>query len=90
MIGKNIPVVKDHPFVTTEGIKAQEEKQEEIKVKAKANKTYRGSRANGDFWRRKKQKQINRLPPNRKKEIDTLGFRQKQSCPKGMPPFTTE
>ena len=56
LIGKNIPVVKDHPFVTTEGIKAQEEKQEEIKVKAKANKTYRGSRANGDFWRRKKQK----------------------------------
>ena len=56
LIGKKIPVVKDHPFVTTEGIKAQEEKQEEIKVKAKANKTYRGSRANGDFWRRKKQK----------------------------------
>lgn len=56
LIGKNIPVVKEHPFVTAEGAKAQEEKQEEIKVKAKANKVYRGSRANGDFWRRKKQK----------------------------------
>ena len=58
-------IQKKHPHVeflrcllytSTEGIKAQEEKQEEIKVKAKANKTYRGSRANGDFWRRKKQK----------------------------------
>ena len=56
LIGKNIPIVKEHPFVTAEGAKAQEEKQEEIKVKAKANKVYRGSRANGDFWRRKKQK----------------------------------
>lgn len=55
LIGKNIQVVKDHPFVTAEGVKAQEVKQEEIKEKAKANKTYRGSRSNGDFWRRKKQ-----------------------------------
>ena len=86
LIGKNIPVVKDHPFVTTEGIKAQEEKQEEIKVKAKANKTYRGSRANGDFWRRKKAKNKSTVfHQTGKKEIDTLGFRQKQSCPKGMP-----
>lgn len=55
LIGKTIQVVKDHPFVTAEGTKAQEIKQEEIKEKAKANKAYRGSRANGDFWRRKKQ-----------------------------------
>lgn len=55
LIGKTIPVVKDHPFVTTEGNKAQEVKQEEIKEKAKENKVYRGSRSNGDFWRRKKQ-----------------------------------
>ena len=55
LIGKNIPVVKEHPFVTDEGIKAQETKTEEIKAKAKENKVYRGSRANGDYWRRKKQ-----------------------------------
>ena len=55
LIGKNIPVIKEHPFITAEGIKAHEEKTEEIKAKAKENKVYRGSRANGDFWRRKKQ-----------------------------------
>lgn len=57
LIGKTIPVVKDHPFVTTEGVKAQEVKADEIKAKAKENKIYRGSRSNGDFWRRKKQTQ---------------------------------
>ena len=57
LIGKTIPVVKDHPFVTTEGAKAQEVKTEELKAKAKENKVYRGSRSNGDFWRRKKQAQ---------------------------------
>lgn len=36
-------------------MRAQEVKTEEIKAKAKENKKYRGSRANGDFWRRKKQ-----------------------------------
>lgn len=55
LIGKTIPAIKDHPFVTAEGTKAHEVKQEEIKAKAKANKVYRGSRSNGDFWRRKKQ-----------------------------------
>ena len=57
LIGKTVPVVKDHPFVTTEGAKAQEVKTEELKAKAKENKVYRGSRSNGDFWRRKKQAQ---------------------------------
>lgn len=57
LIGKNIPVTKEHPFITSDGVKAQEEKTEEIKAKAKENKVYRGSRANGDFWRRKKQTQ---------------------------------
>lgn len=54
LIGKNIPVVKDHPFITQEGIKAQNEKAEEIKVKTKEKKAYRGNRANGNYWRRKK------------------------------------
>lgn len=57
LIGKNIPVTKEHPFITSDGVKAQEVKTEEIKAKAKENKVYRGSRANGDFWRRKKQTQ---------------------------------
>jgi len=47
--------VSEHPFITNEGMKAQEVKTEEIKAKAKENKVYRGSRSNGDFWRRKKQ-----------------------------------
>lgn len=54
LTGKNIPVVKDHPFITREGIRAQSEKAEEIKVKAKEKKAYRGNKANGDYWRRKK------------------------------------
>ena len=54
LIGKNIPVVKDHPFITQEGIKAQNEKAEEIKGKTKEKKSYRGNRANGNYWRRKK------------------------------------
>ncbi|THG64015.1 DEAD/DEAH box helicase [Bacteroides faecichinchillae] len=54
LIGKNIPVVKDHLFITQEGIKAQNEKAEEIRVKAKKKKAYRGNRANGNYWRRKK------------------------------------
>ena len=55
LIGKTIPIIKDHPFITTDGIQAQEKKTEEIKVKAKENKKYRGNRSNGDFWRRKKR-----------------------------------
>ncbi|MEY8708634.1 DEAD/DEAH box helicase [Bacteroides faecichinchillae] len=58
LIGKNIPVVKDHLFITQEGIKAQNEKAEEIRVKAKEKKAYRGNRANGNYWRRKKMNKI--------------------------------
>ncbi len=54
LIGKIIPVVEDHPFVTTEGITRMEEKTQEIKKKAEEKKTFHGSRANGNFWRRKK------------------------------------
>ena len=43
LIGLQIPVVKDHPWVTVEGEKAQAGKTEELKEKAKANKVYRGS-----------------------------------------------
>ena len=60
LIGKTIPIVKEHPFITSTGTKAQETKTEELKVKAKENKVYRGSRANGDFWRRKKQTRQNK------------------------------
>lgn len=55
LIGLQIPVVKDHPFVTQAGVQAQVVKTEELKAKAKENKAYRGSKANGDFWRRRKQ-----------------------------------
>ena len=62
LIGLQIPVVKDHPFVTQAGAQAQATKTEEIKAKAKENKVYRGSKSNGDFWRRKKQGQAKPAP----------------------------
>ena len=55
LIGKNIPVIKEHPFVTADGMKAQEAKTEEIKTKTKDSKAYRGSRANENHRRRKKR-----------------------------------
>ncbi|MEG2573167.1 MAG: DEAD/DEAH box helicase [Bacteroides sp.] len=55
LIGKTIPVVKDHPFVSAETTQVIANKSEELKAKAKENKAYRGNRSNGDFWRRKKQ-----------------------------------
>ena len=55
LTNKNIEVVKDHPFVTKDNIIAQEKVTEELKVKAKENKKYRGNKSNGDFWRRKKR-----------------------------------
>lgn len=54
LIGKAIPVEKDHPYVTAAGLAAQSEMKVTLQQKAKENKTYRGSRSNGDFWRRKK------------------------------------
>lgn len=60
LIGKTIPIVKEHPFITSTGTKPKKPKTEELKVKAKENKVYRGSRANGDFWRRKKQTRQNK------------------------------
>lgn len=62
LIRKSIPVIKEHPFVTADGLKAQKIKTEEIKAKTKENKIYRGSRTNGDFWRRKKQTSQNNTP----------------------------
>ena len=55
LIKLQIPVVESHPFVTEAGTQAQTVKTEEIKVKAKENKVWRGSKANGDYWRRQKQ-----------------------------------
>lgn len=57
LIGKMIPVVEDHAFVSDTGMAARKVAEEQLKVKAKENKVYRGSRSNGDFWRRKKQKE---------------------------------
>lgn len=57
LIGKMIPVVEDHAFVSDTGMAARKAAEEQLKVKAKENKVYRGSRSNGDFWRRKKQKE---------------------------------
>lgn len=57
LIGRKIEVVNDHPFLDTESTGQIEKKEEELKAKAKENKKFRGSRSNGDFWRRKKRSQ---------------------------------
>lgn len=55
LIGKKIPVVEQHDFISETGVQAQKAVEDQLKEKAKANKVYRGSRSNGDFWRRKKR-----------------------------------
>lgn len=57
LIGIKIPVVSNHPFISTEATVAIEEKKVQMKEKAKENKKYRGDRSNGDFWRRQKVNQ---------------------------------
>lgn len=55
LIGKKIPVVEQHAFVSEEATRARQAAEEQLKAKARENKVYRGSRTNGDFWRRKKR-----------------------------------
>mgnify|MGYP000591625957 CR=1 FL=1 len=43
LIGKSIPVIKEHPFVTADGLKAQKIKTEEIKAKTKETKSIAGA-----------------------------------------------
>lgn len=57
LIGKKIPVIENHDFVSKAGIEAVKAAEDQLKAKAKENKQYRGSRSNGDFWRRKKRKE---------------------------------
>lgn len=57
LIGKKIPLVKEHSFVSSAAVAAQQVAEDKLKAKAKDNKIFRGSRSNGDFWRRKKQKE---------------------------------
>lgn len=57
LIGKQIPVVKEHAYVTVAAVKAQTQVTEKLQLKAKENKQWRGSKGNGDFWRRQKQTQ---------------------------------
>nr|WP_320038254.1 DEAD/DEAH box helicase [uncultured Bacteroides sp.] len=57
LIGIKIPVVLNHPFISSEATVAIEEKKVQMKEKAKENKKYRGDRSNGDFWRRQKVNQ---------------------------------
>lgn len=57
LIGKKIPLVREHSFVSSAAVTAQQVADDKLKAKAKENKIFRGSRSNGDFWRRKKQKE---------------------------------
>ncbi|MEG2791564.1 MAG: DEAD/DEAH box helicase [Odoribacter sp.] len=55
LIGKKIPVVSGHTCASPSAEKAHQEAEKKLVVKAKENKIFRGSRATGDFWRRKKR-----------------------------------
>lgn len=57
LIGKKIPVIENHDFVSKAGIEAVKVAEDKLQAKAKENKVYHGSRSNGDFWRRKKRKE---------------------------------
>ncbi|WP_321436793.1 DEAD/DEAH box helicase [uncultured Bacteroides sp.] len=57
LIGIKIPVIANHPFISSEAAVAIEEKKEVMKTQAKENKIYKGNRSNGDFWRRQKMNQ---------------------------------
>lgn len=62
LIGLQIPVVKDHPWVAVEGAKTQPEKTEEPKEKAKANKVSRGGKSGGGYGHRRKQARDRQRP----------------------------
>lgn len=54
LIGKQIPVIQEHPYISTETTTNFDKKKVEIAAKAKEKSKYRGNKSNGDFWRRKK------------------------------------
>lgn len=55
LIGKNIPIVRDHPFVTLDGIKAEVSAQATISDREKDSSRggYRGTKRDGDYFRRR-------------------------------------
>lgn len=55
LIGRKIPVVADHPFLDSNSSNEIVAKNKELDNKAKAKNVYRGSKANGEFWRRQKR-----------------------------------
>lgn len=55
LIGKQIPVIEQHAFVTEGEQKARENVGKQMQVAEKKKKEWKGNHANGDFWRRKKR-----------------------------------
>lgn len=55
LIGKAIPVIGDHAWMTPAHKKALQEETQKLKEKDKEKKIYKGSKANGNFWRRRKR-----------------------------------
>lgn len=55
LIGKQIPVIEEHAFVTEMGQKARENANQKMQVVDKKKKEWKGNHANGDFWRRQKR-----------------------------------
>lgn len=55
LIGKNIPIIRDHPFVTLNGIKAEVSAQATISDREKDSSRggYRGTKRDGDYFRRR-------------------------------------
>lgn len=82
LIGKQIPIVKEHPFITSIGQEAQQNKQEELKEKSKENKVWRGNKGNGDYWRRQQRsasgekKKEDKMSKTKKKIMENKSFLQ--------------
>ena len=55
LIGKQIPVVEDHNYVSDIATLAQYQANVKVAEKAKVKKAWTGNKGNGDHWRRQKR-----------------------------------
>lgn len=56
LINKRITRVEGHKYQSNEALAAQKNAQNEVALKQKEKNVWRGSKSNGDFWRRQKRK----------------------------------
>ena len=55
LIGKQIPVIENHNYVSDLATIAQYQAKAKVAEKAKAKKQWKGNKGNGDYWRRQKR-----------------------------------